>query len=178
MGAHGIHHTYKWLDNATADRLFAELLTGIEWQQRKVFGGDVPRQDAWYHRNGKAYRFSGATRQACENWPDALKELLSLVEPWGVNSVLCNLYRDGRDSVAWHSDDEPGHADSIVSISLGTPRDFMVREIADHKAKRKIVAGHGDLIVMSEGSQALTEHCIPKRPKITTPRINLTFRRF
>jgi len=175
---HTIEHKPQWLATATADRLFAELLTGIAWGQRQVFGGNVPRLDAWYHRDGKAYKFSGATRQACEDWPDGLREVLALVEPWGVNSVLCNLYRNGSDSVAWHSDDEPGHDASIVSVSLGTPRDFVLREKADHKAKRTIIAGHGDLIVMGEGSQDTTEHCLPKRRNVTGARINLTFRRF
>jgi alkylated DNA repair dioxygenase AlkB len=93
------------------------------------------------------------------------------------NTVLLNLYRDGKDSVAWHSDDEPelGKEPVIASVSLGAERDFMLRRKDQHDRQLKLLLPHGSLLVMQGGTQADWEHCLPKRT-LSGPRINLTFR--
>ena len=93
------------------------------------------------------------------------------------NTVLGNLYRDGRDSMGWHRDHEPelGPDPHVVSLSLGASRDFDVRRDADRLTQR-FALGHGDLILMGTESQTKWTHSIPKRLKIKKLRINLTFR--
>jgi alkylated DNA repair dioxygenase AlkB len=93
------------------------------------------------------------------------------------NTVLANLYRDGRDYMGWHRDREPelGPDPHVVSLSLGAPRDFDVRSDGDGRQHR-FTLGHGDLLVMGTKSQTNWTHRVPKRLKITNLRINLTFR--
>jgi alkylated DNA repair dioxygenase AlkB len=95
------------------------------------------------------------------------------------NSVLANLYRDGRDSVGWHSDDEPelGATPVIASLSFGATRTFRLRSRATREAALSLDLSHGSLLVMSGDTQRLYQHALPKRAGITAPRINLTFRR-
>jgi alkylated DNA repair dioxygenase AlkB len=94
------------------------------------------------------------------------------------------VYRDGQDSVAWHSDDEPDMGDPIVaSISLGCARDFLFRAINPVAAlasavcpnKGRVKLEHGSLLTMGRGVQSTYQHCLPKRAKAGR-RINLTFR--
>merc|ERR1719498_221513 len=94
------------------------------------------------------------------------------------NSCLLNLYRNGLDSIAWHSDNEPlyGENPTIASISLGAARDFVMKKIADHSQKWTFLLEPGDLLLMSGTTQALWLHSLPKRLKEKKPRINLTFR--
>ena len=94
------------------------------------------------------------------------------------NSVLINLYRDGRDSVSWHADDEPvlGRNPVIASISLGAVRRFRFR----HRASGETVSvdlPHGSCLVMRAETQHHWVHMLPKTARPVGPRINLTFRR-
>lgn len=117
-------------------------------------------------------------------WLPELTELRTSIEratgtPF--NSVLINLYRDGADSMGWHADDEPELGDQpiIASMSLGAERDFVMRrreQTSLHK-KQVIQLKHGSLLLMQGDTQRFWHHALPKRRKITTPRINLTFRR-
>jgi alkylated DNA repair dioxygenase AlkB len=100
------------------------------------------------------------------------------------NSVLANLYRDGNDSMGWHSDDEPelGTRPVIASISLGAERDFQLRR--RKRSGSKTTAGpaknrllpHGSLLLMAGNSQRDWQHALPKRRRVSKPRVNLTFR--
>jgi alkylated DNA repair dioxygenase AlkB len=94
------------------------------------------------------------------------------------NSVLANLYRDGRDSVGWHSDDEPalGAEPVIASVSLGVARMFYMKHKSE-KADWKILLTRGSLLLMKSATQRYWKHALPKDKKIQEPRINLTFRR-
>ena len=94
--------------------------------------------------------------------------------------MLLNLYRDGQDSILWHSDDEAelGHAPTIASVSLGATRDFVMRRKDDHTVKETVALTHGSLVVMRGDSQSAWQHAVPKRARVTEPRINLTFRWF
>ncbi len=92
--------------------------------------------------------------------------------------MLLNLYRNGRDSVAWHSDDEPelGKNPVIASVSFGATRRFMFRHKTQKELKCEIELTHGSLLLMRGATQHFWQHQIPKIKKIIQPRINLTFR--
>lgn len=98
-------------------------------------------------------------------------------KPQRFNSVLCNLYRNERDSVAWHADDEPelGPAPLIASFSLGATRTFEIKPSQGGKAY-KLALPHNSLLVMPAGFQAAFVHQIPKSKTPCSARINLTFR--
>ena len=170
-----------FLPKARADELFAKLQQEIEWEQRsiKIFGREVPqpRLTAWY--GDIDYTYSGL-RWDAKKWPETLALLKAAVESHSshaFNSVLANLYRDGQDSVGWHSDDEPelGRDPVIGSVSLGTERMFHMK----HKRKAvewKALLGHGSLLLMKGPTQHFWKHTLPKDKCVHGPRINLTFR--
>lgn len=170
---------------ANADKLFSELVDVIEWAPRRPapFGHITPRDECWYHDDGTPYRFGTVAREACIVWPAALLTLqrrLSDELGQAFNSVLCNMYRDGSDSVAWHSDDEPelGATPTIASLSLGATRLFKTRRKADRSDRRVWAVSSGDLLIMRGDCQREWEHSIPKTRQSCGPRINLTFRVF
>jgi alkylated DNA repair dioxygenase AlkB len=95
------------------------------------------------------------------------------------NGVLINMYREGQDSMGWHSDDEKelGKEPVIASISLGASRRFLFREKENRKEKREVFLKDGSLLVMEGRTQELWQHCLPRSAKVKDSRINLTFRR-
>jgi len=94
----------------------------------------------------------------------------------GYNAVLCNLYRDGNDSVGLHADAEPEMGPVIASISLGAGRLFgLKRENGSIAFSERLL--HGSLLVMAGDTQKLFKHEVPKERGVTQPRVNLTFRR-
>ena len=164
---------------ALLDQLSAE----IEWEQHEItlFGRTVPtpRLTAWM--GDAAYAYSGVVNEP-KPWPDSLAALRQrLSEELGVafNSCLANLYRDGSDSMGFHSDDEPelGPEPTIASVSLGARRRFVLR----HRTTRERWTwdlGAGDLLVMRDESQRDYAHAVPKTTRPIGPRMNLTFRHF
>ena len=94
------------------------------------------------------------------------------------NSVLLNRYRNGKDSMGWHSDDETelGPAPVIASLNLGAARRFVMRLKRDHAAKAEWRLAHGDLLVMRGECQRDAQHALPKSARVEGGRINLTFR--
>lgn len=94
------------------------------------------------------------------------------------NSVLINRYRNGRDSMGWHSDDEPelGERPVIASLSLGAARRFLLRRRDDHALTTEFLLAHGDLLVMAGDTQRFYQHALPKTARPMGERINLTFR--
>lgn len=176
----------SFLSQADAGLVFNELRSLISWQQDRVcvFGRShaIPRLHQWYADSGLDYRWSGLNMSP-QPWFDELSSLRdSIVNVVNVplNSVLVNLYRDGHDSVGWHADDEPefGQQPVIASLSLGAERDFMLR-YRDRKSgisNQKITLASGSLLIMSGHTQEFWQHALPKRKKVTAPRINLTFR--
>jgi len=94
------------------------------------------------------------------------------------NSVLLNYYRNGNDSVAWHSDKESimGSQPVIASVSFGQVRSFDIRNKADHKERYSVKLEHGSFLLMKAGLQEHWEHCIAKSTKPMRARVNLTFR--
>lgn len=174
----------QWLAAAEADALMAYLGTALDWQQHSVrmFGRVIPspRLSCWIGDPGTAYAYSG-TRHQPQPWPQPLRRLRSELETYCVgtfNSVLCNWYRHGRDSMGWHADDEPelGPQPLIASISLGAGRRFLMRRKADTRERNEWLLQHGDLLLMRGDSQALWQHAVPKQAQDVGARFNLTFR--
>ncbi len=174
-----VTHTRGWIGPAEADTLFTTLSRGIPWEQKPAaFGHPTPRLTAWF--GAEAYTYSGIRNTGNPWLPglDALRRRLEAETSAEYNSCLANLYRDGRDSVAWHADDEPelGHNPTIDSISLGGVRDFKLRH-NQTRAVSNFALGHGDILLMQGESQSDYRHAVPKRARAEA-RINLTFRWF
>lgn len=178
-----------WLSAPEADALFGTLQTWIPWARHRlrIFGREVdaPRLSCWIGDPEAAYRYSG-TRFAPQPWPAALqpvRDRLSAAAGVDFNSVLANLYRDGRDAMGWHSDDEPelGPRPVIASLSLGATRRFVLkarRPGADGKLERRVIElPHGSLLLMRGDTQARFRHALPRTARTVGPRINLTFRK-
>lgn len=175
-----IKHIKNFAPWVKLDELVNEL--PLEQETIKLYGRaiQVPRLTSW-HGVG-SYTFSGLTRDALP-WTKTLldlKYLLVVSEQVEFNSCLANYYRDGSDSVAWHSDDEPElgpTSDDIViaSLSFGDTRRFLTR-CKETKQKQEYTLEHGDLIVMAGNFQQTHEHCVPKTKKHKNPRLNLTYR--
>ena len=127
------------------------------------------------------YRYSGA-RFEPRPWPDALLLVRArLCEALQVdfNSVLANRYRDGRDAMGWHADNEPelGPQPVIASLSLGATRRFVLKHRGDPSRKLALDLPHGSLLVMSGATQRNYRHALPRTARPVGERINLTFRR-
>jgi alkylated DNA repair dioxygenase AlkB len=167
-----------------SDRLFAELNSGTHWQQDtiQIFGKCVPlpRLTAWYGDEGKSYTYSGI-EQHPQPWTSALSSIKARIEKAAnvkFNSVLLNLYRNGRDSVAWHSDDEPelGKNPTIGSVSFGGTRRFSLKHKQLQDRKVEIDLTHGSFLLMQGETQHYWRHQVSKTTRSVEPRINLTFR--
>jgi alkylated DNA repair dioxygenase AlkB len=175
---------HAW-DTADADDYFVRLRDEIPWQQHRLqlFGRavDAPRLSCWIGDADAVYVYS-RTRFEPLPWTPVVAALRDdLTRRFGMrfNSVLANLYRDGRDSMGWHSDDEPelGPAPVIASLSFGAVRTFRLRERATRMAALSLDLTHGSLLVMAGDTQRLYQHALPKRAGVDGARINLTFRR-
>ena len=173
-----------------ASRCFA-LFAGdgcVQWRQDhlQLYGRRIalPRLTAWYGEPGVRYAYSGIVNEALP-WDGPLRELAQRAEHASgarFNSVLLNLYRDERDGVSWHSDDEPelGSEPVIGSLSLGATRTFQLRR-KDYRrsavAWEELSLTGGSLLVMRGSTQRLWQHRLPKQ--IGRPcgaRVNLSFR--
>lgn len=176
-----INYYPHYLAQSDADKLFAYLIQNIHWQQFHVtvYGKThaTPRLSAWFGDEG--YTYSGLYHRP-EPWPSILantKDQLQRDLKARFNSVLLNYYRDGRDSMGCHSDDEKELGDKpvIASLSLGVSRDFHLSH-KSKKHKEKLSLHHGDLLVMAGDTQRFWKHAIHKSARIQQGRINLTFR--
>jgi len=168
-----------------SESLLLNLERKIAWRQDyiKIHGKTlpVPRLTAFYGEPNITYTYSRITMHS-QGWIPELLDIKERIEPLAqvnFNSVLLNLYRTGRDSMAWHSDDEPelGKNPAIASVSFGETRRFMLK----HKYSRdlsniSVDLTSGSLLLMQGSTQHFWQHQIPKTRKPIDRRINLTFR--
>jgi alkylated DNA repair dioxygenase AlkB len=165
-----------WLSNS--DEIFDRLL-GIDWRadRRQMYDNvvDVPRLLRWFGGDETLPHpvLTEARSALSAHYADELGE------PF-VSAGMC-LYRDGRDSVAWHGDTigrSARHDTMVAILSLGSPRNLMLRPRADGHETMRFPLGHGDLIVMGGSCQRTWEHAIPKTARPVGPRISVQFRPF
>lgn len=179
-----LHYVPAFYSRAESRRVREHLLATVPWQQDTLKFGSrqvlVPRLQAWYGDATANYGYSGL-RLIPLPWTTALTTIRTEIENnFGVsfNSVLLNYYRNGHDSVAWHSDDEKalGADPLIASLSLGAERRFELKHRDGKVQKVNIELADGSLLLMGSGLQKHWVHQLPKQPWITEPRLNLTFR--
>jgi alkylated DNA repair dioxygenase AlkB len=160
------------------------------WEQKtiKLFGQEheVPRLTLWF---GEGYTYSGIKNVAAPMpaWLDELRSRAEKASGARFNSALLNYYRDGKDSVSWHADDEKelGTEPTIASLSIGASRAFAIKERAERlgeietgkeRARWSLQLNDGDLLIMRGESQRDYLHSIPKTSKEVGARVNITFR--
>lgn len=173
----------KILDTEQSQYYFDKLLSSIEWKNDEVliFGKKITtkRKTAWYADKNYCYTYSHTSKLALP-WTEELrliKNLVELISKEKYNACLLNLYHNGSEGMAWHSDNEKTLLPKapIASLSLGAERKFMFKhKITQEKAE--ILLENGSLLVMKEQTQNYWLHQIPISKKIQKPRINLTFR--
>jgi alkylated DNA repair dioxygenase AlkB len=180
----GIAEYYgKIFSRGQADLYYETLLNKIEWKNDEavIFGKlfITPRKVAWYADKEFPYTYSGTTKQSLL-WTPELLELKKTVEEKTsatYNSCLLNLYHNGGEGMAYHSDDEKalGGVTTIASLTFGAERNFLFK----HKRTKETVSvllEHGSLLVMRGETQLNWMHRLPPTTKVKRPRINLTFR--
>ncbi len=177
-----VDYARGWIERDDATLLLDRLIEELDWQQRpiRVFGKDVmqPRLITWAGET--PYRYSGQTLEPIP-LDGILAELNAAVsEACGVpfNHVLGNRYRDGRDHMGWHADDERelGRQPIIAALSLGVRRKFVLHRKRNKRQKRHYELAHGSLLVMGGACQHTWRHTVPKMTNLVGERINLTFR--
>ncbi|XP_062052261.1 alpha-ketoglutarate-dependent dioxygenase alkB homolog 3 isoform X5 [Lepus europaeus] len=180
-----------FIDLKEADWMLERLCQDVPWKQRTGIRENItyqqPRLTAWYGE--LPYTYSRITMEPNPHWHPVLSTLKRRIEEntgYSFNSLLCNLYRNEKDSVDWHSDDEPslGRCPVIASLSFGATRTFEMRkkpsaeENGDYTyvERVKIPLDHGTLLIMEGATQADWQHRVPKEYHSRDPRVNLTFR--
>lgn len=172
-----LEYTPGLLDPKESDRLLKHFIETTPWKQTTQILWHkeylTPRLTCWY---GEADRIVGALP-----WTPDLQRIRDLVEPLSgikFNSVLLNYYRNGNDSVAWHSDKESimGSQPVIASVSFGQVRSFDIRRKKKHAEHYSVKLEHGSFLLMKKGLQENWEHRIAKSTSHMNARINLTFR--
>jgi len=167
------------------EAILQALVRDIHWRQEHVtlWGrtSPQPRLVAFYGDDARVYTYSGVTLRALPWTPDLLR-LKSRVERCcghRFNTVLLNYYRDQRDSMGFHADDEPelGSRPVIASLSLGAERRFVLK----HRHRTDIddvslALSSGSLLLMKGATQANWKHGVPRTARACGPRVNLTFR--
>lgn len=178
-----VNYYGKLLPHQEANKYLETLLQSIEWRNDEavIFGKKIitKRKVAWYGEKPFAYTYSNSTKHALP-WTIELLELKTIIEKETgetFNSCLLNLYHDGEEGMAWHSDGERDlkRDGAIGSLSFGAERKFVFKH-KQTKEKVELVLEHGSLLVMKDTTQTHWLHRLPPSKKITIPRVNLTFR--
>jgi alkylated DNA repair dioxygenase AlkB len=179
-----IRFMHRFLEPSESRRYFDCLTDQTPWNQpmMRVWGKEYrqPRLSCWYGDRDAIYRFSGKTFRP-RPWTSTLRDLHHAVQRTTgccFNSVLLNLYRDGEDSIAMHSDNEAelGPMPVIASLSLGATRLFKLKHRQSHAPSKSIALSDGSLLVMAGRTQECWLHGLSKERHNVGPRINLTFR--
>jgi alkylated DNA repair dioxygenase AlkB len=179
-----ISYVPGFLNTESANSYFETFKNTIPWRQDdiKVFGKTYaqPRLTALYGNNEKPYSYSNITMHplAFTNELLEIKEAIESKSDVVFTTCLMNLYRDGKDSNGWHSDNEKelGKNPVIASITLGQERFFHLKHRSQKDLKHKLLLEHGSLLLMRGETQHHWLHQIPKTAKPIKERINLTFR--
>lgn len=173
----------KIFSEPDSDRFLEQLLSEINWQNDRavIFGKEyiTKRKVAWYAAKPYSYTYSNTTKTALP-FTDLLMELMSsIAERTGksYNSCLLNLYHNGEEGMAWHSDAEREliRHGSIASVSFGAERKFAFKHKETGEV-RTLVLENGSLLEMKGTTQDHWLHRLPPTKKIRHPRVNLTFR--
>ena len=178
-----IEYIPNFLSAPESEQWLSRLTEQAEWVQPKVrlFGKwhSTPRLVSYYADPGIAYSYSGNAHVAGSWLPllDMLRHRVAEQCGTAFNSVLLNLYRNGQDHMGWHADNELelGRNPTLASLSLGAERDFHLKHSGSQQ-KLRIALASGSLLIMRGALQHHWQHCLPKRAKISSPRVNLTFR--
>jgi len=178
----GTVNYYGVVINQTQE-IYESLLADIDWKNDEaiIFGKHIltKRKVAWYGDRAFEYTYSGILKRA-QPWTELLKELkrqIELVSGETFNSCLLNLYHDGTEGMAWHSDSEKDlmkHG-AIASLTFGAERKFSFKHKAS-KEKIDILLEDGSLLLMKDATQTYWMHRLPPTKVLHGPRINLTFR--
>jgi alkylated DNA repair dioxygenase AlkB len=180
----GIVHYYGKIFSEKEINYFTKiLLENIKWRNDEViiFGKHIitKRKVAWYAERSFTYKYSNTTKQALP-WNKDLRVLKKIVEDktgFQFNACLLNLYHNGNEGMAWHSDDEKELVKDgcIASLSFGAERKFMLK----HKQTKQVISiilENGSLLCMKDATQRNWLHQLPKSLRVKKFRINLTFR--
>ncbi|MBE0421375.1 2OG-Fe(II) oxygenase [Pseudoalteromonas haloplanktis] len=179
----GFSYQSKVLSAQKSLDLFYYLQQNLNWQQPtiKVYGKShvIPRLQCFIADRNVNYGYSGSKLRV-EPWPnvlDAMRIRLSKTLAIPFNALLVNLYRDGKDCMGWHSDDEEelGAQPTIASVSLGAERILKIKHKHNNE-QHSIVLQSGSCLIMNGFSQRDYQHSLPKQQRLKHPRINLTFR--
>ena len=178
-----VNYYGKIIDQEEADAFYLQLLENIEWKNDEavIFGKKIltKRKVAWYGDDNYEYTYSNSTKKAIPWTPELLKLKALAEEKTGekFNSCLLNLYHNGEEGMAYHSDGEKDlkKNGAIASMSFGAERKFSFKHKFT-KEKVELLLEHGSLLVMKDQTQSFWLHRLPLTKKIHTPRINLTFR--
>jgi alkylated DNA repair dioxygenase AlkB len=178
-----VNYYGKLLNQSEADFYLNKLLETIEWRNDEaiIFGKKIitKRKVAWYGEKPFEYTYSNITKYAL-SWTKELLELKTIIEKETgetFNSCLLNLYHNGEEGMAWHSDGEIDlkKDGAIGSLSFGAERKFSFKhKQTDNKVE--LILEHGSLLVMKGTTQKHWLHRLPPTKKVMRPRVNLTFR--
>ena len=178
-----VNYYGKLLNQDAANHYLKALLENIEWRNDEavIFGKKIitKRKVAWYGEKPFEYTYSNTTKHALL-WTKELLELKELIEKETgetFNSCLLNLYHTGDEGMAWHSDGEKDlkKDGAIGSLSFGAERKFAFKH-KQSREKVELILEHGSLLVMKDTTQTHWLHRLPPTKRISTPRVNLTFR--
>ena len=181
-GGAWIDEDRSWLSQDDADAILGDLIAQESWGQYpiKVFGKDVmqPRLITW--AGDLPYRYSSQTL-APRGYSPLVADLTRRVSEAvgvGFNHVLLNRYRNGKDHMGYHADDERelGLNPVIAALSLGVTRRFVLHQKKNRRKQRRYRLVHGSLLVMGGTIQHTWRHAVPKMSAVQGERINLTFR--
>jgi alkylated DNA repair dioxygenase AlkB len=181
-----IYYLRKLALPQSAEAVMNQLINEVHWRSENInlWGKTFaqPRLIAWYGDSGAYYTYSGILHHPLP-WTDTLIDIKNRVEKVAsasFNSVLLNYYRNERDSMGFHSDDEPelGGQPIIASLSLGEERTFILK----HKTRKELKSlrlklASGSLLLMKDNTQHYWKHAIEKEKRPCGTRVNLTFRR-
>ena len=173
----------NWLEHKAADQLLETAIAATPWRKDviNIMGKQIPipRLQNWFGDPSTSYTYSRIRLQAVAfpQWMEKLRMDVETETGKPFNRALVNYYRDGRDSVDWHADDELelGPEPIIASVSLGQERAFLLRHKTT-KERLNINLPHGSLMMMGSGIQEHWHHSIAKDKNVVGPRINFTFR--